>query len=152
MFPAITGSNLERRRFDLPGDFEGDLNLVIVPFQMHHQTWIDVWVPHLKRMLAGKSGVRVYELPTLERFDPIRRWFIDGGMRAGIPDRNTREATITLYTDKRAFRQALDIPNEDTIHLLIVDRQGRIHGRVEGRYAPEKLATLDAALREKMLV
>jgi hypothetical protein len=73
-------------------------------------------------------------------------------MRAGIPDRSTREATITLYTDKRAFRQALNIPNEDTIHLLIVDRQGRVHARVEGRYAPEKLAVLDGALRERMLV
>ena len=112
MFPPISGSNLERRRFDLPGDFEGDLNLAIIAFQMFHQNWIDVWVPHLKRMLADAPGVPLYELPVLDRFDPIRRWMIDGGMRAGIPDRATRAATITLYTDKRVFRKALGIPDE----------------------------------------
>jgi hypothetical protein len=152
MFPSVSGSNLERRRFDLPGDFEGELNLVIVPFKMFHQSWIDAWVPHLKQMLADAPSVRLYELPVLDSFDPIRRWFIDGGMRAGIPDRGTREATITLYTDKRAFRQALDIPNEDSIHLLLVDRQGRVHARVEGRYAPDKLAMLASALQERLLV
>jgi hypothetical protein len=152
MFPTIKGSNLEGRRFTLPADFEGDLNLVILPFQMHHQNWIDVWVPHLRQMLAAHPGVRLYELPVLSSFDPIRRWFIDSGMRAGIADRATREITITLYTDKRAFRQALGIPHEDTIHLLLVDRHGHIHARVEGRFSPEKLAVLETALQQAQRV
>ena len=152
MFPSITGSNLERRRFDLPGDFEGDLNLVIIAFQMFHQNWIDAWAPYLKPMLAEVPEVPLYELPVLDHFDPIRRWMIDGGMRAGIPDRATRAATITLYTDKRVFRQALSIPDESSIHLLLVDRQGAIHARVEGRYSAEKLATLAEGLRKHALV
>jgi hypothetical protein len=152
MFPMITGSNLEGRRFNLPADFEGDLNLVILPFHMHHQNWIDVWVPQLKHMLAAHPGVRLYELPVLSTFDPVRRWFIDSGMRAGIADRATREITITLYTDKRVFRQALDIPHEDTIHLLLVNRQGHICARAEGRFSPDKLAALESALRQAQRV
>ncbi|HYO89881.1 MAG TPA: hypothetical protein VER79_14635 [Candidatus Limnocylindrales bacterium] len=152
MFPSISGSNLERRQFNLPGDFEGEINLVIIPFQMGHQNWIDVWVPPLKGLLARYPGVPLYETPVLSGFDPVRRWFIDGGMRAGIPDRATRAATITLYTDKRAFRQALAIPNEETIHLLLVDRQGRVHARVEGRYTADKLAALETALQQVQMV
>ena len=35
-FPKVSGSNLEGRKFNVPGDFEGERNLAFVPFQRWH--------------------------------------------------------------------------------------------------------------------
>jgi predicted transcriptional regulator len=73
--------------------------------------------------------------------------FINEGMRAGIPNQTTRQKTITLYTDKGAFRQALDLPNEESIYVLVVDRQGNVMWRTEGAYSEEKGEALTKAIQ-----
>ena len=102
-FPQVTGSNLERRRFSLPGDLEGDFNLLVIQSR-----------------------------------SKLSQWFIDGGMRAGIPDRRTREHTITLYLDKAPFLDALDISDDHTIQILVVDRLGRVLWRTAGAWDEER--------------
>jgi hypothetical protein len=52
-------------------------------------------------------------------------------MRAGIPDRAARERTITLYTDVRAFRDALALPDERVVALLL-DAGGEVVTRFTG--------------------
>ena len=137
-FPKVSGSNLEGRRFQLPGDLEGELNLLFIPFQRWHQDWVDTWVPFAQELQAEIQGLRYYELPTLPRMNPLYRMSLDLGMKMGIPDRAAREATITLYLDKDAYRQALQIPSEDTIVLLLIDRMGTILWRTKGRLTMSK--------------
>jgi hypothetical protein len=59
-------------------------------------------------------------------------------MRAGLPDPVVRERTITLYLDKDEFRQTLQLPHEDDIFVLLLDRQGQVLWRAEGDFTPEK--------------
>ena len=114
-FPRVEGSNLEGRRFSLPNDFEGELNIAIVAFRREQQDDVDTWVPFLKSIAAKHAGLKAYELPTLNRTYRMVRGFIDGGMARGIPEKATRETTITLYIDKAPFKQALSITAEDRI-------------------------------------
>ncbi len=146
IFPQIETRNLEGRKFHLPADFEGDLNIVILAFQRWQQDIIDVWVPHLDALAERYPGLRIYELPTLaNRYRMVQR-FIDGGMAAGIASREARERTLTIYTDKRRFLAPLGVTDESTITLLLVDRQGRILWQGAGAYNPNLLASLEAAL------
>jgi hypothetical protein len=138
LFPKVSGANLEGRKFNLPADFEGDLNLVLVPFQQWQQMWVNGWLPAAKALMQKHSELRVYELPTLTNMGAIQRWWIDNGMRLGIPDKRTREMTITLYLDKPAFRKALGMPTENTIYALLVRRNGEIVWRSEGEFTAEK--------------
>jgi predicted transcriptional regulator len=78
----------------------------------------------------------------------LSQTFINEGMRAGIPNPVTREKTITLYIDKAAFRKALDIPSEETIWVLVVDRQGNVLWRTEGVYSQAKEEALLSAILE----
>ena len=66
------------------------------------------------------------------------RFMIDGGMRAGIPDRSVRERTITLYTNKPLFEKNLNIKSEDTIYLFLIRKNGEILWRSEGEFDAEK--------------
>jgi hypothetical protein len=137
-FPRVHGANLERREFTLPDDFDGERNLVLIAFKREQQAEIDTWNPAAQRLAREHPDVRYYELPTISRGVPLARWWLDAAMRAGIPDRAAREATITLYVDKPAFRDALQLPTEETIAVLLVRRDGQVLWRDESAYTEEK--------------
>ena len=146
-FPTVTGSSLERDTLTLPRDLEGERNLVFVAFQQWQQTQVDTWIPFARRLEETDPALRYYELPTIRKLNPLARTFINEGMRAGIPDPVARERTITLYLDKKAFRQALALPSEDDIYVLLLDREGTVLWQAEGAFTPEKGESLAEALR-----
>ena len=137
-FPQVTGSNLERRRFSLPGDLEGDLNLLFLAFWQRHQAMVDSWMPLAARLQQQHEGLVAYELPVIQSRSRLSQWFIDSGMRAGIPDPRIREHTITVYLDKPPFLDALEISDDRTIHVLVVDRSGRVVWRTTGAWDEER--------------
>lgn len=145
-FPRAEGTNLEGRRFSLPADFESEYNVVFVAFRREQQADVDSWLPFVKAQKLVERGVRAYELPTLNRSYRLMRGFIDGGMARGIPEKATREATITLYIDKSPFKQALAISTEDRIVTFIVARDGRVLWRGDGPFTASMGAELIGVL------
>jgi hypothetical protein len=145
-FPTVTGANLLRQKITLPGDFQGEVNVACIAFHQWHQGLVDTWVPWLRQLEDRYPDFRFYELPVIYRMNILAQTFINEGMRAGIPNPKTREKTITLYTDKEVFRRALDLPNEETIWLVLVDRKGEVHFRLDGAFSTEKGEALKQAV------
>ncbi len=146
LFPTIQGRNLEMRELELPADFAGARNVVLVAFKQRQQRDVNTWLPALGAMRQAAGNVEVYEIPTLHRgWTPLRGW-IDGGMRSGIPDRSTREATITVYINKGPFKAALGITSESRIHVLLLDGDGRVVHRELGAATPAAVQRLRQAL------
>jgi hypothetical protein len=148
LFPTVTGSNLQRNKLVLPDDFSGSLNIVLVAFQQWQQSKIDTWLPFVEQLEQRYAGVRYYELPVIRRMNLLSRTFINEGMRAGIPNPKARERTITLYLDKVAFRQALGMPHEQDIYVLLLDQQGNVLWKTEGGFTPEKGEALEKTIIE----
>ncbi len=146
--PKVRGNNLERRKKVFPDDFAGDANLVFIAFLRQHQDLIDEWVPFVDRLTGEHPAFHYYEFPTLPDRGFIYRTFLNQGMRAGIPDEAARARTITLYLDKRAFRDALDIPSEHTMWVYLFDKSGNVLWRTEGRITEEKCNGLRNALTQ----
>jgi hypothetical protein len=107
-------------------DFKGKLNIVIIAFKREHQGLIDEWISVLDGLAKKNPNLACHELPTLQTSYSLFRRVIDGGMRAGIPDKNARERTITLYLNKKAFREELTIPDEKTIYTLLINKNGKV--------------------------
>jgi hypothetical protein len=145
-FPKLIASNLEKQTLSLPEDFAGDPNLLLIAFQREQQANVDTWLRGMKRFEA-LPNFHYYELPTIDRLNPIARWFINSGMRRGIPDSNARARTVTLYLDKVAFRKALNLPDEKQIYAVLVDSSGRVLWRAQGDFDESKAASLEKALR-----
>ncbi len=141
-FPLVSGFNLDRQEYIFPQDFEGDLNLLIVPFQQYQQQIVNTWIPFAQEAEATFPGFIYYELPTIHEMPVLSRTFINEGMRAGIPDQTARERTITLYLDKSKFKSALDIPDENDIYLFLVDQNGEVLWRANSAYTQEKADSL----------
>jgi hypothetical protein len=145
-FPAVTGSSLQREKMNLPQDFEGKRNLVLIAFQQWQQRQVDTWIPFAQQLEATYPEVRYYELPIIQRLNVLARTFINEGMRAGIPDPVARERTVTLYLDKSEFREALQLPGEDEIYVLLLGGQGKVLWRASGAFSPEKAESLAAVI------
>lgn len=145
-FPTVSGQNLDRQEFEFPRDFGGDLNILFVPFQQRHQLVVNTWVPFVQSAEAVYPGVVYYELPTIDAMPGLSRMFINEGMRAGIPDRLSRERTITLYLDTAEFMRAIGVSDKQSVHILLVDRVGNILWRTTGDYDPQKGDALLAAI------
>lgn len=147
-FPVVSGYNLDRQEFEFPRDFAANYNLVIVAFQQHHQNAVNTWIPFIQEVEESHPSFLYYELPTIRSLPALSRSFINEGMRAGIPDQTARERTITLYLDKDMFTKALNISNEEEIHLFLVDKEGNILWRESGSYTEDKANDLDESLQK----
>jgi hypothetical protein len=134
MFPEVSGQNLEFEDFELPYSLKGELNLVIIPFRRWHQDLVDEWSSYLNTLEKKYPKFRYYEVPTLSNGYKIMRFMIDGGMRAGIPNKGVRERTITIYINKSRFKKELNINSEDTIYLFLINKKGEIIWRSEGAF------------------
>lgn len=146
--PAVSGRNLLRQEMTFPADFQGQINLVFIAFQQWQQMEVDSWVPLVSELAGRYPALRFYEFPTIQPMGVMRRTFINEGMRMGIPDPATRGRTITLYLDKRPFRRALDITDEDHIWLYLFDQSGRVLWRIRGAHNPERGQALQAAVAD----
>lgn len=144
-FPRIQARNLEGRTFNLPADFAGERNVVLIAFKQWHQSIVDGWMPQLKELKARRPGLQVYELPTISNLYALGRPFIDGGMAMAIPNKATRETTLTVYIDLRRVTEPLKISNTDTITIVLVDRAGQVFWRGQGDYDPAQMAELARA-------
>lgn len=149
--PTVSGSNLERETLTFPADFAGELNLVFIAFQQWHQMEVDTWVPLAESLHQDHPRLAYYEFPTIQSMNRLSRMFINEGMRAGIRHQPTRRRTITLYIEKAPFRQALQIPDEKHISVMLFDRQGEVIWRETGAFTPEKGAALSAAIHSQQI-
>ncbi len=145
-FPSVKATSLTNKSYTVPRDLEGEYNVVITAFKQWQQDWVDTWIPSLQGLAYQHPQVRVYEMPTMSRFNGIYRFMIDNGMRAGIPDKAVRAATLCAYIDIPPFAQALELPTSDTIYLFLLDRSGEILWRGQGRFDAPQLADLAAVL------
>ena len=55
-FPNVSGSNLERKRLELPDDFAGQINIVLVAFQRWQQAEVDTWIPAARQYALAATS------------------------------------------------------------------------------------------------
>jgi hypothetical protein len=145
-FPEVSGNNLNFKTYYLPKDLNGELNILILAFKRSQQSLVDEWISFLDELVVNFPAVRYYEIPTIGKSYNFIKSIIDGGMRAGIPNDNARERTITIYIDKRSFKEALQIKDENTIYLFLVKKGGDIIWCTDGRFHKKKAEELEEKL------
>jgi hypothetical protein len=149
-FPEVKGDNLNGQTIEVPSQLKGEVNVLLVPFQMWQQDQVNSWVPFLEHLIKNNPHFDYYELPTIRKMNFVARRIIDGGMRGGIPSRDTRARTVTLYIDKTPFKDSLGITTESTLYLYLVDRQGTILWEESGEISDEKATSLEEALAQAL--
>lgn len=145
-FPALKVRDLEGAEHVIPDGLPGGPHVIILAFQQWHQSLVGQWMPSLEAMASRYPGTEVWEVPSLSSGYRLFRSGIDGGMRAGIPDPDTRRHTLTVYTDLHALAKALEIDTLDTVQLFLVDCSGTVLWRTSGEPDAASLGSLDTAV------
>jgi hypothetical protein len=145
-FPKVEARDLEGRRYVLPDDLPEGRRLVIVPFQQWQQVLVEGWKLAVEDLQSANDDLTVWEIPSLSRGYAPFRGYIDGGMRAGIPDPFVRQHTLTSYADLGALTEALGIQTRRTVYVYLLDAAGRIVWRESGEADAAKTGSLAEAL------
>jgi len=146
LFPNVSGKNIDGQRFNLPADFAGQYNIILVAFEQNDQYDVDTWVPAVRDLIAAYPQVSYYEVPVAGEMNVIGRKMLDYWMSTGIPDPVARAVTITLYIPRGSFTQALNLPDAKRIYTLLLDDSGQVVWQTEGRYTEAKFHDLKAHL------
>ena len=145
-FPTVEGVSLDDTELTLPADLEGERNLLAVAFHRNHQRQVDTWIPLFRELEAEVPGLAGYEIPTISGSWRPLRWFIDGGMKAAIPDPLTRSRTVTVYGDVGRVTDGLGLPDRDRIAVVLLDRRGEVFWMARGPLRGERPDGLVEAL------
>ena len=146
-FPTISGDNLPGEVFNLPEDFVGERNLVIVPFDEAQQVNAAGWLPLAQELAAAHPDFAYYSLPIFPAMAAPLRAIIRTGMNFTITDADLRALTITTFLDDRdVFLAALDIPNTDAMQVFLLDADGAVIWRGEGAFDEAQGEALRAAV------
>ncbi|MDX1420371.1 MAG: hypothetical protein R3181_10435 [Rubricoccaceae bacterium] len=148
-FPDVTGTALDGTEHALPDDFDAPWNLLVVTFRDDLDRLADKWVLVAERIASNAEGrLAAYELPVVGRgFKPFKR-LVNASIGAKADaDEAEKARTIPLYVGK-SFQKDLGLKDEDTVHVLLVSRNGRIAWRDQGLLTPDKVAALEEAVGE----
>ncbi len=142
IFPTVSGTALSGQPHTLPFSLRGEFNVVVLAFEVVHQFMVQTWVTALEDLQDLYPRLAFYEAPTLWPYSEEQRLIIDMGMRQAIANPFMEDHVIPLYVDKGLFRQMLELPTENTIYLLLVDREGEVFWRTTGELTADKLENL----------
>lgn len=148
-FPPLKGIDLLGESRQLPDTFAGELNIVAVAFRQEQQEAVNSWIPVAEDLMQRYDGLRFYEIPLIYEMTALGRAWVNNGMRSGILDNIARERTITVYTDRDAFWEIMDM-QESEISLLLVDDRGQILWRHDGVADEEAIAALRRQVAERL--
>lgn len=154
-FPSIPTRTLQGVDKHLPGDLPAARTLVIVAFQQRHQRDVDAWMAvaedrgwltDLAEPHSNQPMFAAIEVPCISRRWGPARWFIDGGMTAGIRVPTVLARTWTAYTDVGRVQRALGVANSDDIWVGVVQPDGEVLATTMGVPTDEGVATIAEAM------
>jgi hypothetical protein len=149
VFPRVQGRNLLKQDLVLPDDLAGSPTLVHVAFYQQQQLQVNTWLGRNEAFTDAIDGLRIIETPTMKRGWAVIAGQIDNWMRSGIEGDEARGRTISLFVDTDKFRDALDLPTDQTNYVLLLDEAGRVLHREEGIFDEDKLGRLVAAAQAR---
>jgi hypothetical protein len=144
--PTLTAKRLDQQRIVLPHGLAAGRTLALVAFDQNQRDEIDSWVKGLG--LKHDPSISWFKMPVLE--DPgseDARNAIEIKLLARHPSERSRARLVPVFTDRDAFIRAAGLSGADHASVLILNREGKVLARAEGRYDEGKAQ----ALRETLL-
>ena len=144
--PALTAKRLDQQRVVLPQGLPAERTLALVAFTRGQRAEIDSWIEGLR--LNRDASIPWVRMPVInDPGDDGRRNAIESRVAERHPAPQDRARLVPVFTDREAFIRAAGLTSGDHASVLVVDRDGRILARAEGRYDEAKAQ----ALRETLL-
>lgn len=146
LFPALTTESLDKAKLNLPADFEGQVNLLLISFEPEQAKEIESWMSVAQSLQHMNFQFRFYKMPVSNQENMIFRWWDSSSMRSVETDPETWHWIVPLYINKQQFRQSLNIANEKQTVAALVDKGGQVLWKASGPLTDDKKNALTAAV------
>lgn len=137
--PVVAGKTLDDVDRELPAAFAGRRAAIAFGFSEEAGKVVRAWADELG------DEVLLYQVPVLEGVPWLFRGLTERSIRNDTPpSRHAR--LLLLYREEAEWRSRLEVKDEDTAYLVVVDAAGKVVQRHVGRPEPAVLAKVRAAL------
>lgn len=144
--PTLTAKRLDQQRILLPQGLPAERTLALVAFRSSQRDEVRSWIRGLR--LDQDPSIAWFKMPVLN--DPgteKARNEIESILLAGHARDIDRSRLVPVFTDRDAFIRAAGLTGTRHAWVLVLDRDGKVLARAEGRFDQHKAQ----ALRETLL-
>jgi hypothetical protein len=145
-FPACSGESVAGNTHTFPAEFAGHTTVAVVGFKPDHAQNVMSWVPFVSTYLKPGGAVQGFVFLALPKQAKMMRKMIEPMIRGAIKEAAAQDAAILVYTEVKAFREALAIPDENALAVLVVNGAGEVVARTSGAFDEAKGAVVAEAL------
>jgi len=143
--PTLFAKRLDQQHVVLPHQLPAERTLALVAFTRHQRAEIDSWMQGLG--LDENSSIPWFRMSVLN--DPgseSGRTAIEDKLLARHPTPSERARLVPIFTDRQAFVRAAGISGTEHASVLVLNREGKVLARVEGKYDEAKAQALRETL------
>jgi hypothetical protein len=144
--PTITAKRLDQQPVVLPNELPAERTLALVAYRKNQREEIESWIHGLR--LDQDANIPWFRMSVLN--DPGNegaRSEIEKRILDRHPADADRSRLVPVFTNREAFVRAAGISGTEHASVLVLDRDGKVLARAEGRYDEDK----GQALRETLL-
>ena len=146
--PVLTAKRVDQQRVVLPHGLSANRTLALVGFGREQHDEIDSWIKGLR--LDQDSTISWIKMPVLnDPGDEGTRSAIEDTMLARLPTEQARSRLVPVFTNREAFIRAAGLSGTKHASVLVLDREGNVLARAEGRFNPDKAHALRETLAQR---
>lgn len=143
--PTLTAKRLDQQLVVLPHGLPAQRTLAIVAFQSSQRAEVESWIRGLH--LESDPTIPWFKMPVLnDPGDEGARNDIHSQMRARHPAGKDPARLIPVFTDRQAFIRAAGLTGTDHAWVMVLDREGKVLARAEGKFDEAKAQALRETL------
>jgi hypothetical protein len=145
--PTFNAVTLSQQSMTVPAGLPQDRMLALIGFKKAHHAQLQSWVDGLN--LHGDTSIAWVRMPVIE--DPGTRegrHAVEDKLLRRYPDESERAKLLPAFVDRAQFMRAAGLRNTDTPYAVVLNRQGDVLARVEGKYDPDKAGRLLETLQQ----
>lgn len=143
--PAFMARTLLNQPVTVPEGLPSDRTLALITFQKGHRAQAESWIDGLN--LRHDPSIAWMRMPVLN--DPgtlSGRTALEDHLLKRYPADTERANLVPVFTDRASFVRSAGLNGTSQSYAVVVNRQGEVLARVEGKFDAEKAETLRETL------
>jgi hypothetical protein len=144
--PSMMAKTLSRQPVTVPDGLAADRTLALITFQKGQRPQIDSWIEGLN--LNQDKSISWVRMSVLS--DPgtlTGRNAVEDKLLKHYSADADRSRVVPVFTDPENFARSAGLNGADQAYAVVINRQGDVLARVEGRFDADKAQTLRETLK-----
>ncbi len=144
--PAFMAHTLLKQPVTVPGGLPSERTLALITFQKDHRAQAESWIEGLN--LRNDPTIAWLRMPVLnDPGTPTGRSAVEDRLLQRYALEAERANLVPVFTDRANFVRSAGLNGTEQGYAVVINRNGDILARVEGRFDAEKAQTLRETLQ-----